>query len=117
MKGPANRIKTDPWLRPSDLPNIFAAGDVAEAGDAMTIVAASRQIPWLEKMLTSLINGKKVEEMAKYKPWNKAPFLVPLGPEKGNSYLVMFTAGDKITRLMKGKDLFVPKYRKMLNRT
>ncbi|GAA6189135.1 hypothetical protein NBRC116596_21980 [Litorivita sp. NS0012-18] len=116
-KGGANRVKTDPWLRPSDLPNVFAAGDVAEAGDAMTIVAVSRQTPWLEKMLTALINGKKVEETAKYKPWSKAPFLVPLGPQKGSSYLVLFTAGDAITRLMKGKDLFVSKYRKMLNRT
>lgn len=115
--GGANRVKTDPWLRPSDLPNVFAAGDVAEAGDAMTIVAISRQTPWLEKTLTALINGKKVEDMAKYKPWGKAPFLVPLGPLKGNSYLVMFTAGDMITRLMKGKDLFVTKYQKMLNRT
>lgn len=116
-KGAANRVKTDPWLRPSDLPNVFAAGDVAEAGDAMTIVAVSRQTPWLEKMLTSLINGKKVEDMAKYKPWGKAPFLVPLGPQEGNSYLVLFTAGDTLTRLMKGKDLFVSKYRKMLNWT
>ncbi len=116
-KGAANRVTTDPWMRPSDLPNVFAAGDVAEAGDAMTIVAVSRQTPWMEKMLTSLANGKKVEEMAEYKPWKKAPFLVPLGPKKGNSYLVMFTAGDTITSLMKGKDLFVSKYRKMLNRT
>lgn len=116
-KGAANRVKTDPWLRPSDLPNVFAAGDVAETGDAMTIVAVSRQTPWLGKMLTSLINGKKVEDMTKYKPWSKAPFLVPLGPQKGNSYLVMFTAGDFLTRLMKGKDLFVSKYRKMLNQT
>lgn len=54
--------------------------------------------------------------MARYKPWGKAPFLVPLGPQKGNSYLVLFTAGNAITRLMKGKDLFVTKYRKMLNR-
>jgi len=116
-KGAAGRVKTDPWLRPSDLPNVFAAGDVAEAGDAMTIVAVSRQTPWLEKLLTALINGKTVEDMSQYTPWRKAPFLVPLGPQKGNSYLVMFTAGDMLTRLMKGKDLFVTKYRKMLNRT
>jgi NADH dehydrogenase FAD-containing subunit len=117
VKGHAGRIKTDPWLRPSDLPNVFAAGDVAEAGDAMTIVAVSRQVPWLKKTLTSLIDGKKVEDLGKYKPWGKAPILVPLGPQKGNSYLVMFTAGDFLTRLMKGKDLFVSKYRKMLNQT
>jgi hypothetical protein len=90
---------------------------VAEAGDAMTIVAVSRQVPWLKKTLTSLIDGKKVEDLGKYKPWGKAPILVPLGPQKGNSYLVMFTAGDFLTRLMKGKDLFVSKYRKMLNQT
>lgn len=114
-KGSADRITTDQWMRPSSLPNIFAAGDVAEMGDAMTIVAISRgQLPWLEKTLKALLQGKRLEDQKPYKPMGKAPFLVPLGPERGNSFLVLFTAGDFLTRKMKGEDLFVAKYRKEL---
>ncbi|PLS23399.1 NAD(P)/FAD-dependent oxidoreductase [Neptunicoccus cionae] len=115
-KGNSRRIETDAWLRPSELPNVFAAGDVAETGDAMTVVGASRQAPWLEKTLVSLMDGKAVEDTPPYKPWDKAPFLVPLGPQKGNSYLVLFTAGSFLTRALKGKDLFLSKYNKMLGR-
>ena len=46
-----------------------------------------------------------------YKPWKIAPILVPLGPRIGNSWLFA-TVGDGITRMMKGKELFIPKYRK-----
>lgn len=116
-KSTANRTKVDPWLRPSSLPNVFAAGDVADAGDAMTIVATSRQLPWLEATLTGLIAGKSLEDMKPYKPWGpKAPILVPLGPKRGSSFLGLFTAGDFLTRKMKGEDLFVTKYSKLLNR-
>ncbi|SFS44912.1 NADH dehydrogenase, FAD-containing subunit [Sulfitobacter marinus] len=115
-KTTANRIKTDPWLRPSALPNLFAAGDVADTGDAMTIVATARQLPWLKKTLHALVNGAKVADIKPYKPWAKAPILIPLGPDKGNSFLILFTAGDLVTRLMKGKDLFLSKYNKLFNR-
>ncbi|MEP5153608.1 FAD-dependent oxidoreductase [Planktotalea sp.] len=113
----ANRIKTDAWMRPSELPNVFAAGDVADSGDAMTVVAAGRQEPWLAKLLLNLINGGKVEDAKPYKPWGKAPILVPLGPKKGNSFLVLFTAGDFLTSAMKGKDLFRAKYNKLFGRS
>ena len=59
----AERIKTDGHLRPSSLPNVFAAGDVADPGDNMTIVAVSRQLPWLKKTLTGLITGRKLADM------------------------------------------------------
>ena len=116
QKSTANRVKADPWLRPSSLPNVFAAGDVADAGDGMTIVAASRQLPWLRSTLKSLMAGKPLEAIKPYKPWGpKAPILVPLGPTRGNSFLGLFTAGDWVTRKMKGEDLFVKKYNKLLN--
>lgn len=118
QKSTANRIKVDRWLRPSSLPNVFAAGDVVDAGDAMTIVAASRQTPWLKATLKGLIAGKQIEDMKPYKPWGpKAPILVPLGPKRGASFLGLFTAGDFLTRKMKGEDLFVKKYNKLLNRS
>ncbi len=116
-KSTANRIKVDPWMRPSSLPNVFAAGDVADAGDGMTIVATSRQLPWLKAALSGLAQGKTVEELKPYKPWgNKAPILVPLGPKQGNSFLGFFTAGDFLTSKMKGQDLFLKKYNKLLGR-
>lgn len=117
VKSSANRIKTDAWLRPSNLVNVFAAGDVVDAGDAMTIVASSRQAPWLTKMMISLVNGARPEDLKPYKPWGKAPILVPLGPQKGNSFLGLFTAGDLLTGMIKGKDLFLSKRNKMFNRS
>ncbi|QPM90866.1 NAD(P)/FAD-dependent oxidoreductase [Pseudooceanicola algae] len=115
QKSFAGRVRTDPWMRPSSLPNVLAAGDVGDAGDAMTIVATSRQLPWLERTLQALVAGETIENMKPYKPWEaRAPILVPLGPERGNSFLVALTAGDWITRKMKGEDLFLSKYRKLL---
>lgn len=118
QKSTANRVKVDPWLRPSSLPNLFAAGDVSDAGDGMTIVATSRQLPWLKATLKGLVAGKRLEDMKPYKPWGpKAPILVPLSPTRGNSFLGLFTAGDFLTRKLKGENLFLNKYNKLLNRS
>ncbi|WP_201590965.1 NAD(P)/FAD-dependent oxidoreductase [Psychrobacter fozii] len=111
----SGRVKVDNYLRPSGLANVFAAGDVASGGDAMTIVAVGRQVPWLTKMLKALAAGKQLEEIKPYEPWKegKAPLFLPLGPKKGNSFLVIGTFGDWITSMIKGKDLFISKYRKI----
>ncbi len=112
---PSGRVKTDQWLRPSDYPNVFVAGDIADVGDGMTIVAISRQNPWLIKTLKRELRGQAVEQQKPYLPWKTAPILLPLGPKIGNSWLFA-TVGDWITRRMKGKDLFIPKYRKAFRR-
>ncbi|SOH94325.1 NADH dehydrogenase, FAD-containing subunit [Monaibacterium marinum] len=114
--GTANRAITDQWMRPSSLPNIFAAGDVAEMGDAMTVVATTRQLPWLIKTLKTVLVGQKIEDQKPYTPWKKAPILIPLGPFKGNSFLSLFTAGDFLTRQIKGKDLFLKKRNNFFDR-
>lgn len=82
----------------------------------MTILTASRQAPWLVRTISALLDGKSAEDLKRYKPWKKAPILVPLGPRKGNSFLVAFTAGDPLTSLVKGKDLFLTRYNKALGR-
>lgn len=114
QKGADGRVKVDGYLRPSRLENVFAAGDAVDTGDAMTIVATSRQQPWLAKLLAALAAGKPLESQKPYTPWGKAPILVPLGPRKGASFLMVATFGDWITRMIKGKDLFIAKYRKLL---
>ncbi|WP_353328789.1 FAD-dependent oxidoreductase [Phaeobacter sp. NW0010-22] len=113
---PSGRVKTDKWMRPSTCPNVFIAGDIADVGDGMTIVAISRQNPWLIKTLKHALKGKPVEDLKPYSPWKKAPILVPLGPSIGNSWLFA-TVGDWVTRKMKGKELFIPKYRKAFGLT
>jgi len=110
--GSLGRIMTDHWMRPSSYANVFAAGDVAEMGDGMTIVATTRQIPWLVKTLRSLIAGKSIERIKPYQAWKLAPILLPLGPATGNSYLPFGVVGDFVTSQFKGKKLFIPKYRK-----
>ncbi|MEM6463253.1 MAG: FAD-dependent oxidoreductase [Pseudomonadota bacterium] len=110
------RVKTDAWMRPSGLANVFAAGDVADNGDLMTIVAISRQVPWLAKTLKALAKGQPIEKLAAYKPWGKAPILLPLGPKRGSSFLVVLTVGDWITSVIKGRDLFMTKYEKIFGR-
>lgn len=114
VKTTANRVKGDAWMRPSTLGNVFALGDALDMGDGMTVVAGARQRPWLQKTLLALIAGQTLESVKPYAPWpkGKAPLLVPLGPHAGNSFLSLFTAGDLLTRAIKGKTLFTPKYRK-----
>lgn len=107
----AGRVAVDGWLRPSDLPNVFAAGDIIDAGDGMTIVAITRQAPWLAKTLKRVLAGAPLTAQRRYTPWRQAPILLPLGPHLGNSWLFV-PVGDWLTRQIKGKHLFIPKNRK-----
>ncbi|MDV7141504.1 FAD-dependent oxidoreductase [Tropicimonas sp. TH_r6] len=116
--GPNGRAACDSWMRPSDLPNVFAAGDAADNGDPMTIVGASRQVLWLTRAVRTVLSGKDLDRSPVYHPWVRPPLLVPLGPQIGNSILpVVGMFGNATTRMVKGRDLFLPKYRKMFRIT
>ncbi len=110
------RVEVDGWMRPAGLKRVFALGDMAANGDLMTIVASSRQAPWLAKALTASSAGKAVEDMPAYTPWASPPILVPLGPRRGASVLPMgrngAVVGPLLTGAIKGKSLFIPRYRK-----
>jgi NADH dehydrogenase FAD-containing subunit len=113
---PLGRVTVDKWLRPAGARNIFALGDVAAAGDLMTIVAVSRQAPWLAKAIKAVIAGTTLEKRPPYWPWTAPPILVPLGPKRGASVLPLTKSGVAVggfaTSLIKGKSLFIPRYRK-----
>jgi NADH dehydrogenase FAD-containing subunit len=110
------RLGVDPWLRVGSSKAVFALGDVASCGDLMTIVAISRQAPWLAKTIKAILNGKAVEQLPAYAPWNSPPILIPLGPKLGASVLPVtkrgLLVGDTLTSLIKGKNLFLPRYQK-----
>ena len=113
------RVEHDGWMRPSTFrSNLFAIGDVLASGDAMTIVAISRQVPWLEKRIKAALVGTSVESQKPYLPWPLPPIILPLGPTLGATALPLgkkgMALGHWLTSRMKGKDLFITKYRKQL---
>lgn len=114
--GSANRVKADGWMRPSALPNLFAAGDAVDLGDPMTIGALDHQIDCLSKLLCAQMAGCPLESLPQYQPSTsgKRKIVVPLGPHLGASSLGILTVGPFLTRLLKGKDLFLNKYHKLM---
>jgi pyruvate/2-oxoglutarate dehydrogenase complex dihydrolipoamide dehydrogenase (E3) component len=113
---PLGRASVDAWLRPTASSTLFALGDTAAAGDAMTIVAITRQEPWLAKTIKALLSGTVLESLLPYAAWPAAPMLVPLGARKGASVLPFtkegMVVGPYLTSAIKGKHLFIPRYRK-----
>jgi NADH dehydrogenase FAD-containing subunit len=114
------QLAVDGWLRPSSLPNVFAMGDLTDTGEGMTVVATTRQAPWLAKTIRQLANGKTLETLRTYQPWPMPPILLPLGPANGASVLPLSrqgtVVGDWITSMIKGKSLFIPRYHKEFGR-
>jgi NADH dehydrogenase FAD-containing subunit len=110
------RVEVDAWLRPAGSHNIFALGDAAGTGDPMTIVAITRQVPWLAKTITALLAGQTIESLTPYKPWPMRGILVPLGPRDGASVLPILhngmLVGRWLTSRLKGRELFIPRYLK-----
>lgn len=108
------QVEVDDWLRPSTASRLFALGDMAATGDKMTIVAITRQAPWLSKTIKALVAGSALETLPKYTPWSKPALLVPLGPRQGASVLPLTNEGvvfgRRTTSMIKGKELFIPKY-------
>ncbi|MEO9467944.1 FAD-dependent oxidoreductase [Parasphingorhabdus sp.] len=104
------RAEVDQWLRPTRNPNLFAVGDIAAAGDTMTIVGLTRQVGWLAKTIKAKLRGKEVDSLKPYKPWPKPLILLPLGEDKGASALPFGVTGPLLTRAIKGKKLFIPRY-------
>ena len=114
------QLAVDPSLRPSSLPGVFAIGDLAGTGEGMTVVSASRHAPWMAATLRKLAAGQALESLPAYQPWKVPPILIPLGAGKGTSVLPLgsrgMVVGDWLTTMIKGKDLFIPRYNKEFGR-
>lgn len=113
---PHGRVRVDAWLRPGGAERVFALGDAAATGDPMTIVAITRQVPWLAKTLRALLEGRSLDQLPAYRPWPVRGILVPLGPRGGASVLPILRNGVQVgrwfTEVLKGRHLFIPRYLK-----
>jgi apoptosis-inducing factor 2 len=82
----------------------------------MTIVAITRQVPWLGKTIAALLLGRPLDSLPPYKPWPMRGIVVPIGPHGGASMLPLLRNGVQVgkwvTSRLKGRELFIPKYRK-----
>ena len=82
----------------------------------MTIVAITRQAPWLASLIKAVLAGRTIESLAPYKPWPTRGILVPLGPRDGASALPVLRngllVGRWLTSQLKGRELFIPRYLK-----
>lgn len=120
IRQPNGQLAADAWLRPSSLPNVFAMGDLIDTGEGMTVVATMRQAPWLAKTIRNLASGKPMKALPTYKRWPMPPILLPLGPKSGASVLPLSpkgtVVGDWVTSAIKGKALFIPRYKREFGR-
>ena len=113
---PIGRVRVDPWLRPAGRTNMFALGDVAARGDLMTIVAITRQAPWLARMIKAVVAGRPGGFLAPVCALAFAANSRSARSEGGASVLPLrkrgLTVGGFLTSVIKGKTLFIPRYRK-----
>jgi NADH dehydrogenase FAD-containing subunit len=115
-RDPQGRVVLDAWLRPAGTRNLFALGDAAATGDPMTIVAITRQVPWLSKTIAAVLAGQPLDSLPPYRPWPMRGILVPIGPRGGASMLPVLRNGVQVgkwvTARLKGRELFIPRYLK-----
>ncbi|MBP6013448.1 MAG: hypothetical protein KBA31_14580 [Alphaproteobacteria bacterium] len=64
MARAAKGIKDSACQVEASIPHLFALGDAISVGDGMTIVAISRQGPWLAKTIKAVLAGKAVNSLA-----------------------------------------------------
>lgn len=94
--------------------HIFAIGDITNVPETKLAFRAGLQADLVSKNISSFIDNKKLEE---YKPMKESIF-VTIGKKGGAGLLPMFgglVVGSMMVRNLKGKNLFVDKYRKEFN--
>ncbi|RGB23662.1 hypothetical protein C1646_728004 [Rhizophagus diaphanus] len=94
--------------------HIFAIGDITNVPETKLAFRAGLHADLVSKNISFFIDNKKLEE---YKPMKETMF-VTIGKKGGAGLLPMFgglVVGSMMVRNLKGKHLFVDKYRKELN--
>lgn len=102
--GVKERAGVDGYFRVPGLTGVYAVGDAADCGEPPLTFLARRQAIHLATQL----NGNRTA----YRPSRRVAMSIPLGPNLGATQLPLPglpVAGSWITRLLKGRDLFVTK--------
>ena len=111
--GASRRIPVDGQFAVAGRNGVYAIGDAADCGEPPLTFLARRQALHLAGKLR---DGQK----RPYTPTKRVPMSIPLGPYRGATQLPLPglpVAGNWITRLLKGRDLFISKNRAILGQS
>ncbi|KAJ3091744.1 Apoptosis-inducing factor 2 [Quaeritorhiza haematococci] len=97
---------------------IFVVGDVSNLDETVAFLAG-KEAEIAAKNITTLITAKAgtTPKLAEYKPMGGGIMLISIGRTGGVAQLPFGTFGNWVSKNIKSKTLFVPKYRTMLNAT
>lgn len=115
------RVKVDPYLRVEAHDDVFAVGDLTDVDEPKTAYLAQKHAEVVANNIRALHHGRK-ENLKTYETSASPPILVPVGPKDGVSQLPVplsggLVVGRRTTRRLKGRDLLVERYRKILGAT
>lgn len=113
----AGRLRVDPYQRVWGHPTVLAVGDITDVKEPKQAVVAEGHAKIAAATIRSLVAGK--EPAKAYRVRRAHPIVVPLGPHRGAGQLPVgdgVVIGRRMTRAIKGKDLFVPRYQRLLGR-
>ncbi|BFZ54181.1 Apoptosis-inducing factor 2 [Savitreella phatthalungensis] len=107
-------IKVSSTLQVENHPRIFALGDVADIGEVKMAAKTSYQAPVVAANIASLVNSNDTPSK-QYKPGTEF-IIVTVGTKAGAAVLPIWqlSFGGWMASMVKGKSLFLPKYRATL---
>ncbi|KAI3750790.1 hypothetical protein L2E82_21616 [Cichorium intybus] len=109
----SGRLMVDANLRVKGFDNIFAIGDITDIAELKQGYLAQKHALVVAKNLVVLINGGNEGNMVKYTPASPMA-IVSLGRKEAVAQISCVTMIGRIPGMLKSKDLFVGKTRKLL---
>ncbi len=114
-----SRVRVDPYLRIEGHNNLFAIGDITNVEEPKTAYLAQKHAEIVARNIKALSQGNKAK-LRTYRPSENPPMVVPVGPDDGVTQFPIaggLVVGKRTTRRLKGRDLMVERYRKILGAT
>jgi NADH dehydrogenase FAD-containing subunit len=112
----AGRVRVDRYLRAQGHDNVFAIGDITDVEEPKTAYLAQKHAEVVAKNIRATFGGRK-SSLKPYQPNPNPPMVVPVGPDDGVTQFPAaggLVVGRRATKLLKGRDLMVERYRKIL---
>lgn len=107
------RLKVDDKLRVIGHEKIFAVGDITDVKEMKQGYIAQGHATLVAKNINLLMKGEKVSGLSPYKP-GSAMAIVSLGRKSGVAQFPFMTISGRFPGMMKSKDLFLGKTRKVM---
>jgi len=104
-----NQIRVNSKLQVDGFQNVFAIGDCTDSNEIHQALYAQKSGEFAADTIANLIQNKKIVD---WKPLKPAVFAT-VGNKYGTGEMNGMVFGSFLVKNMKGKDLFLPKFKKM----